>query len=182
MKILLSEAQIIQLLKESYGNEAYIDALLDKMSGQGLSALTDKEKSDLEKMSRGEDIDFDGDDSPETQNGDMIGTEIPAQDLFMELVPNHYEFNVDGDMWRYSIEMEPDGNFDVLLVSNAGYDKTFMITPFSVENEFKVTTPIKDYKFKVESIPDNHEDMKKFIQVFISKILPGIVKYIKMKE
>jgi hypothetical protein len=89
MKILLSEAQIVELLKEAYGKEAYIDALLDKMSGKGIGALSDKERADLEKMSHGQEIDFDEPEN-EPESTEMPGTAIPAQDLFMELVPQHY--------------------------------------------------------------------------------------------
>lgn len=61
MKILLTNNQILFLLSEAI-DERYMDYLLDKMMGQG---LTDEEQSDLQRMSRGEEISKDVPDNEE---------------------------------------------------------------------------------------------------------------------
>ena len=181
MKILLSEAQIVQLLKEAYGKEAYIDALLDKMSGKGLSALTDKERGDLEKMSRGQDIEV-GEPENEPEPLEIPGETVPAQDLFMELIPPHHQFLVDGERWHFAKEMEPHGEFDILLFADDAYIKSFMVQPFSTAREFKVITGIKNYRFVVKTTPRTPEEMKAFIKEFITNDLKKIVQYVKNKE
>ncbi len=181
MKIILSESQIIRLLKEAYGKEAYIDALLDKMSGKGLSALSDKERSDLEKMSRGEDVQFDEPENEPEATG-MPGAELPSQELFMELIPQHYRFKVGDENWHFAKETEPGGEFDILLVADDTFIKSFMIYPFTNDREFMISTAIKNYKFKVKTSPQTEEEMKKFIDEFISVDLKKIVQFINNKQ
>jgi len=181
MKILLSEAQIIHLLKEAYGKEVYIDTLLDKMAGRGLSALSDKEREDLEKMSRGEHIDF-GNSEPEITSGtEMAGTEIPPQDMFMEMIPNKLKFRIGNEDWKLIKEVDPDGEHDILLITN-DTGKSYVILPFHNGNEFSVMGVMKEYKFKTKKSPKSEEEMASFITEFINKDLSVIVQYIKTKE
>jgi len=182
MKIILSEAQIVQLLKEAYGKEAYIDALLDKMSGKGLSALSDKERMDLEKMSRGEDIEPEEPEQGTAPEGDVMTPGLPNHEMFMELVPQHFEFTIDNEPWHFAKELEPGGEYEILLVSNNAYSMSFMITPFANNNVFKVTTPMRDYDFKIKTAPKTREQMEMFIEEFVKNDLKKIVKYIKNKQ
>lgn len=184
MKILLSEAQIIKLLKESYGNESYIDDLLDKMSGQGLSALSLKEKEDLDKMSRGEHVDF-GDDEPEhkqtPQTQELPGNDIPVRDMFLEMMPDRGKFKVGDESWNLTKDIDEDGtSSSILISSNSG--SSYIINPFHTDNEFNVIGVMKEYKFKVKTHPKTEEEMANFITEFINKDLAVIVRYIKTKE
>jgi len=181
MKIILSEAQIIQLLKEAYGKDAYIDSLLDKMSGKGLSALSDKERMDLEKLSRGEDIEPEEPEQGGLESG-VMPTDIPNHEMFMELVPQMYEFTVDNEPWHFAKEIEPDGAYEILLVSNIRRNMSFIITPFADNNVFKVTTPIRDYDFKIKTSPKTRDQMERFIEEFVKSDLKKIVKYIIDKQ
>jgi hypothetical protein len=89
---------------------------------------------------------------------------------------------VEGEPWHFAKEMEPGGEYDILLVADDSYRISFIILPFSNGREFKVTTAIRDYDFKVKTMPKTPEDMKKFIDEFITNDLTKIVKYIKNKQ
>ncbi len=75
MKILLTNKQLEFLLNEAV-DERYMDYLLDKMMGQG---LTDEEQSDLQRMSRGEEISKDVPDNEEPKVS-LTREKLPIQE------------------------------------------------------------------------------------------------------
>ena len=181
MKIILSESQIIQILKEAYGEEDYINSILDKMTREGMPSLSDKEREDLDKMSRGEKVDIERPNPEQETSGGYSDLMSSNHDMFMEMSPQSLQFVVDDERWIYMKEIEPGGEYEILLVTTEYHSKSFIITPFASENTFKVSTSIKDYNFKVKNNPQTEEQMARFIEEYVSSDLQKIVKYMKDK-
>jgi len=185
MKIILSESQIIRILQEQTVNpkhQKYIDWILDKISSGGIESLSDEERTDLDKMSRGENPIETDEPEAKTSVPDEISTNESSgrYEDFMQSFPDKYNFTVDNEDWYVVKDLEPHGEFDVLMVSN---DKIlFMIHPFTANNEFEVVTSMSSFKFHIKKLPKNYDEMETFVKQFLESDLFGIVKYIKKKQ
>lgn len=177
MRIILSESQMVQLIKEITRTNPYVDALLDKILDKGLSSLTDKERNDLDKMSRGQDVDYENDEKSQ----EVFSSSYENHDMFMELFPDHFTVNVDDDEWYISKEIEPGGEFEIISVSCYAKNMSFEINPFAKEDIFEVITTLNTIGFKVTSIPKNSEEMGVFVNKFVKIDLPEIIKKLKNK-
>lgn len=178
MKIILSESQFINLIKEATKTNPYIDDLLDKILAKGMSSLSNKERNDLEKLSRGQDINY----GKQEKEQDIFGSAYENHDLFMEIFPDHLTIKVDDEDWHLSKEIEPHGEFEVVSISCDEANISFMVNPFAKEDVFEVVTTMNTYGFKINDIPKDSKRMELFVDRFIKADIPKIIRYIKKKE
>ena len=181
MKILLSESQIIHLLKESYGDDPYINYLLDKISARGLSTLSDKERGDLDKMSRGENVDmklpskasnsvYDNEDNDVKfgdDEDDIDYDSLEAFQMFLEEAPQRYSFVMGGKTWTFSVEQIDVESFPTFIVTDG--ITTFYVSPFERGGKFSIENAKGDkVSFSLNSIPKTQEEMKSFVKLFFN--------------
>jgi hypothetical protein len=186
MKIILSENQLKFLLPETY-NTSRIDVLLDKINAMGINSLTDKEKESLKKLSQGEDdkedAPYDKPINPEYMdradrfdgNGEDIGEKPNLLGMFMYFTPQYEELNIKGQLWIIEPIESSEGE-QHLHVANDTND--FYVTPFW-DGEDSITIETNDgkkLKYKLNSVPANEKEMKNFVRIFYSRLLPKIIE------
>jgi len=197
MKIIVTESQIIKLLREDDERpipkkyETYVDKILDKLSAHGKESLSPEELEDLMKISRGEELedpestqDADNEDIPVTHYDDVPEAPSNHHNLFMEIVPDFTQIMVDGEPWGVRKETEPDGGFDVLLVYdvNDSARNSIIINPFAPSGGFEVVYGDKLFKLQTIEDPQSVDKMKIFVDRFIKNELPGIIKKVTKKQ
>jgi len=177
MKIIISESQVIGIIKEQIlpQYKDYFDTLLDKMSfGKPLS---DEEKDNMMRLSRGEDIDSYGDDG----EGDEFIDGDPYV-MFMDIFPNETEVHIDNEYWMVQKDMDPDIDLEGLLLMSQG--RAIFVHPFFDGNKIVVKKDAENLEFKLtdEEIPKTHQEMEKFVDIFIKRGLTGIVERLIKKQ
>lgn len=197
MKILFTEAQIFGLLKEQYNETKYgdyVNRLLDKINATGILSLSDEERSDLDRLSQGEDIVPDEETKePEAQSGYSDGYEDEDEDedlmdipptgeeheMFMGLIPQHTSVDVDGVEWIIEKKKLRHG-LKVLNVSNQGVE--INVGAFIDGDKFLIKGPEKEETRQVNVVPKTEDEMETFINNFFKNDLKLIVKNMTKKQ
>lgn len=164
-KILSEEVQI--KLNES---QEYLDYLLDKISEEGMDALSPKEKEDLMKLSKGENIE------PEQEEEPVESEETDLNRLFMHYALPHEEVTVDGEEYHAEITDEFSGEH----IRVSGPDVDFICSPFWQGHKGIAiqTSDEQGLLYKVPKPPTNDTEMMSFVQTFYETLLPKIIKKI----
>jgi len=186
MKLLITESQI-KAIKEAV-NTDYMDRILDKITDHGYDLLTDREKSDLHKMSNGEDVEPEGKEKPEIMNvidGDSGLDDIGCSGddcmndsfrLFMNNMPERMTTSIDGKNWVIFVD-EDNGPEHVVVTDG---DVEFYVVPFWNGEGMKFEMlDGRSFIHHIDSIPDNPEDMHKFMSHFFKYVMPVMIKKIK---
>lgn len=165
MNYIVTESQL-KIITENQ----ILDKLLKKIKDSGLDSLTDIEKSQLDKISRGEDFDeIDDNESVEDINFDPFFN-------FFDFVPNYETINVDGK--DYEVLINDEDSFLSLVV--IGDNIEIYITPF-YENSGDInieTIEGKSLKLKSNIIPNDIDSLKDYIEKFYSEYIPKIIRKI----
>lgn len=162
-KILIEES--IQYLKES---QEYLNSLLDKISEKGMESLTDKEKNDLIRLSKGQSIER------EEEPVDNTEEEVDLSKLFMHYVMQYEEVIVDEK--TYSVQPVEEMSGEHIEVT--GPDVDFICSPFFEGHQ---GIPIQmagnqAIMLKVEEYPATPKEMMLFVQKFYEVYLPKIIR------
>jgi hypothetical protein len=145
-----------------------LDKLLKKIKDFGLESLTDTEKYQLDKISKGEDFDeIDNSEGDENINFDPFFS-------FFDFVPNYETINVDGK--DYEVLINDEDSFLSLVV--IGDNTEIYITPFYENSgDIKIeTVEGKTLKLKSDIIPSDVDLLKEYIDKFYSVYIPKIIR------
>lgn len=94
--------------------------------------------------------------------------------MFMYFSPEFEELNVNGKIWF--IESRDEDEQQHLHVANQDYD--FYVTPFW-DGEDSITIETNDGNkstYKIHNTPKNEGEMKDFVRIFYSRLLPKIIE------
>jgi hypothetical protein len=163
MKYIITESQF-ELLSES---QEYLNFLLDKMNETGYESLTEYEKDALIRISQGEQVYEEPD---ETEDEEEEGGIFNPNREFLRLISKYQELEVDDVLFKMS-----------LLGSNF-YEILSDYHNFSVEPNFEegqvifYNSDTDDYiPIKFKEVPSNTEEMKSLVGKFVFKKLPEII-------
>lgn len=169
MNYLITESQLEFILE----NQNLLNDILEKIKSGGIDSLTDIEKRQLDKISKGEDVDNEYDepeDEPETNfNFDPLYS-------FFDFAPNYESVEVDGREYEIVIN-EEDNSLSLIII---GTDAEIYVTPFWEDSgDIKIETiEGRSLKMKSDKIPENTNSMKDYVKLFYSNFIPKIIKKI----
>lgn len=163
-KILKEESN--QHLSES---QDYLNSLLDKISEKGMESLTDKEKNDLIKLSKGESTDVEHEEENDVEETDL-------NRLFMHYAMEHEQLEVDGKEYHAQIIQEMSGEH----IEVTGPDVDFICSPFYEGHNGIAIQTAHDQALllKVKEQPQTKKEMMSFVQKFYETYLPKIIRKI----
>lgn len=162
-------------------NQHYLNSLLDKISAEGINSLTPEERSDLEKLSRGEELpkpelpfdkNSDNDNDGDVAEGDEVDH---AYHMFFHYVLD--DDTIDTEIGTYHTSVVQKGEEMQLLVSESTGGNKMFATPFlnGVRGVSVLTIDGTEKVFKLKRIPQDDMEMKDFVDKFIFKHLPRII-------
>jgi hypothetical protein len=187
MKIIISESQLLEYMRVN-DNEKIINNILDKISKDGQSVLSDEEKNILLQYSRGEkisrpetkkvipDIAIDNDDDLYSIDNIKEIEHIPELTLlFMDIFPESENITINNEIWI--IEQENSGK-NLIVKNKSGIQ--FYIYPFSEEiDKLIIKNENFNFSFNMTKNLEGYNDMRRFVDAFKKQIFPQIIRKVK---
>ena len=174
MNYLITESQLEFILE----NQNLLNDILEKIKKGGINSLTDLEKDQLDRISRGEDIDNDDIDDEDVETEDESESSFNFDPLysFFDFAPNYESVQVDGKDYEIVIN-EEDNSLSLIII---GTDAEIYVTPFwENSGDIKIETiEGRSLKMKSDKIPKNSKSMKDYVKLFYSNFIPKIIKKI----
>lgn len=163
MKFIINETQYQRIFE----TKEYMDALLDKISSEGMSSLSKIEREALERMSRGEEL------TPEDMLSGEIDDVYNPNSSFKDLMLEYKEIEAGEDIYYIkplSIESS--------IIEISGEDFEFLIDPNFEENEVILFMPDRDddtVQIKYKNVPETKEGMRKLVLKLLYQTLPEFI-------
>ena len=166
MKSLIKKILAEEVRLKLNENQEYLDFLLDKISEKGIDTLSQKEKDDLMRLSRGEEI--------TTQEDEVEEEDIDLNKEFMHFAMEHEMLTVNGKEYHAEIVDEASGEH----IRVTGPDVDFICSPFYEGHRGIAIQMSNDQALllKVDEEPKNKTEMMAFVQKFYETLLPKIIR------
>lgn len=181
MKIIITENQVKKLLDEAY-DEHRINSFLDKINKGGYDSLTPKEKDQLLRLSKKEDVPYDDEEGTPEEETPYDDTMTPSYmndegtedlcDYFFAYFPTELEKEFDGEMWSLQVDGEPPH----ILMTNGIFD---IIGELSDGKFIFKSEGIPNLYYNKNDFPTDVTGMEQYVKNFIQGVIPKVIRKIK---